>query len=168
MMRPTARSRSGTCLRSSRTFARSSASSKKICTRSSRCSNARPIQQRLRQPRSQQAAAHRRARVIEHAEQGDAARRIFAAQRVGEFQVAARRRIERHEFAGGIRSQAGELRQHARLCFLQILHDRSGGAHGQRLAIQAKARQRRHLKMIRSPLAAPATASKCQAVNGVK
>jgi hypothetical protein len=110
----------------------------------------RSSEQRLRQPRLDQTPAHRRARVIDHAEQRELI--VLATQCGGELQVAACRRIERHEFAGGIRTQAGQLRQRPRLRLFEILHNRSGSTYGQRFAIEPEAGQRRHLKMIEQTL----------------
>jgi hypothetical protein len=84
------------------------------------------VKQRLVEPASQQPRPHRRERGVEHAQQtaGD----LAAAHRLGQFQVAPRRFVERHELAQRIGGQPRHLIAYAGL------HRRDVGQHTRRRA----------------------------------
>ncbi len=66
----------------------------------------------------------------------------FAAQGFGEFQVAARRRVEGHEFGQAVDAQAGQQVERVGLGLFEILHDDARGADGKTLSFQPEAFQR--------------------------
>ena len=94
--------------------------------------------QRLRQPIPQQpAAGRRRARVEQRVQR----RRVVAVERDGDLQVAARRRVERHEGAPGLDGQRAHVRQRRLLRRARVVQQRAGRADGERNVVGAEPRE---------------------------
>ena len=109
------------------------------------------FQQGLADPTAQQAAAHRRHRAVEHAQQTALA--LAAADRLGQLQVTARAAIEQHEGLGGIDAQAAELAQGRALSIRQVVQDGPGGVDRQGTAFQIEAGQVAHIEVLQEGLA---------------
>ncbi len=90
------------------------------------------------QPAAQQAAAHRRHRAVEHAEQGIAGVAVHA--RV-EFQVPARRRVHGDGVVGGLQRDRRQMRQALLLGFLDVAEQGRCRGDAQRLALEPEARE---------------------------
>ena len=70
------------------------------------------VTQRVMEPATQQAAAHRCATGVQHREQG---RGVFTGQRLRDLKVAARGRIHQHILAGPVCAERLHVRQRVRL-----------------------------------------------------
>jgi hypothetical protein len=103
------------------------------------------IQQRLVEPAAQQPPAHRGARVVEHAEQ--TAVGVAAAHGFGQFQVAPRRFVQRHELAAAVAVQPGEQAERAGLHRLHIGQDGACRAHRVPAPLQPETVQAAHAKV---------------------
>jgi hypothetical protein len=103
------------------------------------------------QPVAQQARTHRRAAVVEQREQG---RRFLAADGLGQFQVAARGRVQADEFVFGFVARLLHVLQAAALGRLGIAQQRAGRAERGAQAVGAEAGQGGHAQLVEQRLVA--------------
>ena len=81
------------------------------------------VEQRLAEPPPEQARAHRRLRLVQHAQERLPLR--APAPSLEQFEVPPRLRVERHEGVGRVRPQAGQQRQRRRVRSAHVVqHDR--------------------------------------------
>jgi hypothetical protein len=99
----------------------------------------RQVQQRLTEPAPQEAGAHRGLRLVQD---GEEAVELLAAPALGQLQVAAGLRVERHEAVDGVGGKGGDLVDPGELGVLQVGEQGAGGADGQRLAGHAESVER--------------------------
>ena len=95
-----------------------------------------PVAQRAVQPAPQQAAAHRADARVEDAEQRVLDASVDAAV---EFEMPARRGVQRDAVVGRLERDRGQVRQALLLRLLDVGEQRAGGGDGQRLVLEAEA-----------------------------
>ena len=111
--------------------------------------DSRNVEQRLVEPTAQQPPAHRCQCPIQHAQQTPT--RVVAAQRLGQFQVAPRRFVQRHKLAHCIGGEMRQLLECAGLHGLQIAQNRRRSAHRLLPLVQPIAVERGDMKMAQKP-----------------
>ena len=100
---------------------------------------------------AQQAAAHAAGAFVEQREQR---RRRLAAQRLGELQVAARRRVQPQVFAGALGGDRGDVREGLALGLRRVVEQRAAGADGERHVLAAEAGERAGAELLQQALPA--------------
>ena len=128
------------CCASSATSARARADPSRAARRWRRAARAAFAcdAQRMREPVPQQPAARRGGAAVEQREQR---RRGVAAQRRGDLEVAARRGIEREEFARGLDGERAHVRERRLAACAGVAEQRAGGADRQRRVVDAERRE---------------------------
>ena len=109
------------------------------------------VAQRMVQPVAQAPAAHAGGALIEQREQR---RRRLAAQRLGELEVAPRRRIEAQVLATALGGKRRNVRERLALCPRCVLEQRAAGADRKRQVLAAEAGQRSGAELLQQPFAA--------------
>ena len=95
-----------------------------------------PVDQRLLDPRAQQAAAHGRGRLVHQRQQASLA--LAAADGLGQFQVAAGVAVQQHRLCALIDAQPGDVLQGVLLRVSEVAHQRARRA-GRRFVFLAQA-----------------------------
>ena len=102
--------------------------------------------QRLLDKAAQHAAAHRRAGIIQHAEQRPLL--LAGAHGLRQFQIAPGRVVEHHEPLVVVLGDAGDVLERVLLRLLQVLHQRARRADAQLQPFQAKRLQGLHPEVL--------------------
>ena len=107
------------------------------------------VPQRVVQPVAQQPAAHAGGALVQQREQR---RRGLAAQRFGDFQVAARRRVHAQVFARALGAHRADVRERLALRFLRVIQQRAAGGDRRFHVLDAEAGERGGAQLIEQPL----------------
>src|SRR5438876_4998375 len=97
------------------------------------------------QPETKEPAAHAGRAFVEQGEQG---RRRLAAQRLGELEIAARRRIEPHVLAGALGLHRGNVRERLTLRLAGVLEQCAARAYRHRKILAAVPCERRRAGLL--------------------